>query len=658
MPIPLFTNNAATSLAVAVTPTDTVFQVVAGTGQQFPTPTGGNYFMLTLVQINNPEVSEIVKCTSRVGDVLTVVRGQEGTQPQIFNISDNVALRITASSLNLFSGDNNANNINFTPYGFVTATNVQDAVDQTIDKITSDNGALASSTGSSLVGYKEGATSSVLRTVQSKLQETVSVKDFGAVGNGTTDDTAAIQAAITAAINAGGGKVYLPAGNYLISSTLNITGNDITIVGDGMNTTLITCNFAAGDIISIQNTSTIFCSNIQITQLGITSTITKTSGAAIAARGGHNLKLSYITLNSNLYTGFQFDAGAGNQFLFYLNDFEINSGSAFGIVVGLEGNGYTNLVADLFINRGSIANCGAGIGLFNASGVYLKDIDCIVNDKDVYICPTTGNFVQALWADTVLGDSANKSGWSLVSNGGAILDVNLSNIWASTCGRSNIAGDNHGIRIDAPSSGLVSNISITSPRCIGNYGHGIYVGGGEYITITNPQCSGNSNLSTQTNVYSGIYFTGNLSDFNVIGGACGNNGIYASANCQKYGIVVGNGGSTNFSIIGVDVTNNLTGGIYDGSGATVSKTISGNPGYVTSTNGLAKITAGTTTVIVPHGMAVTPNAYDIMLCFQTPGAGAVQCWVPNVTSSTFTINVNSAPSADIFITYWIRIKGS
>ena len=100
---PLFTNNAATALARAITPTDTILQVTAGTGQYFPQPTLGNYFMLTLVQINNPEVSEIVKCTDRVGDILTVVRGQEETQPQIFNISDNVELRITADSLNLFS---------------------------------------------------------------------------------------------------------------------------------------------------------------------------------------------------------------------------------------------------------------------------------------------------------------------------------------------------------------------------------------------------------------------------------------------------------------------------------------------------------------------------------------------------------------------------
>jgi len=100
---PLFTNNASTALARAITPPDTILQLTAGTGQYFPQPTGGNYFMLTLIQINNPEIAEIVQCTARVGDVLTIVRGQEGTQPQIFNISDNVELRITAGSLNLFA---------------------------------------------------------------------------------------------------------------------------------------------------------------------------------------------------------------------------------------------------------------------------------------------------------------------------------------------------------------------------------------------------------------------------------------------------------------------------------------------------------------------------------------------------------------------------
>ena len=50
--------------------------------------------------------------------------------------------------------------------------------------------------GSSLVGYLPAGSGAVGITVQAKLRQTVSVKDFGAVGNGTTDDTAAVQAAL------------------------------------------------------------------------------------------------------------------------------------------------------------------------------------------------------------------------------------------------------------------------------------------------------------------------------------------------------------------------------------------------------------------------------------------------------------------------------
>lgn len=71
-------------------------------------------------------------------------------------------------------------------------------------------------------------------------------QDYGATGNGVTDDTAAFQAAITAVQNAGGGTVFVPAGTYLVTPTaspaLSVTHNGVKILGAGRDSTTIKKN--------------------------------------------------------------------------------------------------------------------------------------------------------------------------------------------------------------------------------------------------------------------------------------------------------------------------------------------------------------------------------------------------------------------------------
>ena len=85
---------------------------------------------------------------------------------------------------------------------------------------------LASPAGSSLAGYLPTGVGAVATTVQAKLRESVSVKDFGAVGDGVTDDTVSIQAALNYVGASGGGIVFLPpagaTGTYRVTSTLRI----------------------------------------------------------------------------------------------------------------------------------------------------------------------------------------------------------------------------------------------------------------------------------------------------------------------------------------------------------------------------------------------------------------------------------------------------
>jgi hypothetical protein len=89
----------------------------------------------------------------------------------------------------------------------------------------------AGAVDASQVSYTPAGTGAVTTNVQAKLRQYVSVKDFGAVGDGVTNDTAAIQAAENAS-----GYIYWPAGTYVISSTISLAASkDRKWVGDGFN---------------------------------------------------------------------------------------------------------------------------------------------------------------------------------------------------------------------------------------------------------------------------------------------------------------------------------------------------------------------------------------------------------------------------------------
>lgn len=92
---------------------------------------------------------------------------------------------------------------------------------------------LAAVTGSAGVGFQPAGPGAVATTVQSKLREFVSVKDFGAVGDGVTDDTAEINLAIAAATT-----VYLPAGTFIYDASA-LPDVSVRLIGAGMGRTIL-----------------------------------------------------------------------------------------------------------------------------------------------------------------------------------------------------------------------------------------------------------------------------------------------------------------------------------------------------------------------------------------------------------------------------------
>lgn len=163
---------------------------------------------------------------------------------------------------------------------------------------------LFTSTGGVDGKYKEsaGATARTLKSVIAGIQ--VSVKDFGAVGNGIADDTTALQAAINRVGALGGGVVYFDPGTYLISSPITMSSlSSVSLVGSGVGASEIVNTNATGNALTLTS-----CSSFAIYGLQF-SHATSSTGAAVSATGCTNILFESIATGGHLY-GLDFGGSA------------------------------------------------------------------------------------------------------------------------------------------------------------------------------------------------------------------------------------------------------------------------------------------------------------------------------------------------------------
>ena len=92
-----FSNNGHSTLAASAASNATSITVASGHGARFPSLSSGEYFYATLIDSSNN--LEIVKCTARSSDVLTITRAQESTSGRAFVSGDRLELRVTAQAI-------------------------------------------------------------------------------------------------------------------------------------------------------------------------------------------------------------------------------------------------------------------------------------------------------------------------------------------------------------------------------------------------------------------------------------------------------------------------------------------------------------------------------------------------------------------------------
>lgn len=246
--------------------------------------------------------------------------------------------------------------------------------------------------------YDQGATGAVNRPINEKFAEIISVKDFGAVGDGVTDDYIAIAAAITAVLALPtGGCLYFPHGNYISTVSLVITvpaNKGIKLTGDGENSTYLSfTNDTEGVSVALGAKASCEVNNITIVAA---STSPSSNHIGLLINGNLyadavGVKVKNVTLkgNANRTTSWPIGLALTNlsntvvdSVSVYMPDATVSSGQ---VGINLLGGSSSAYIADTKISNTEIVGGNISIGVAGyAQGLYVTNSTLIGCNTGIY----------------------------------------------------------------------------------------------------------------------------------------------------------------------------------------------------------------------------------------------------------------------------------
>ena len=422
----------------------------------------------------------------------------------------------------------------------------------------------------SQVTFTQAGTGAITRNIQDKARESVSVKDFGAVGDGVTDDTAAIQAAIDS-LGAVGGMVQVPPGTYKVSSTLNISSY-IYLKGSGAVASSILTNNSTGNVVYINGVS--ITPGCTVENLFFNSSVTRTAGSYIVSNSSNGTFIK----NCKMYSAFDGISITGTSAqCIKIEDCQIDNTVNYGINITAFNNTSPNTsgIVVSYISRvlvtGAITpnNCEAGIRIVSAGDLTLYGVSTFFCKKGLHICPTGTNTIQALNVTDSFFDTGDEFGVAVTPETTASVRLaNFTNVW---CASNKMSGALLG------GTGQIITTNWLNCTMAVNIGQGLWIA---------------STLAKNTSVIGGVYaqnsgsglaIVSGVSNFKIIGATIGrtdSNG-YAFGPNAGYGVNVIAGASNNYIISNNIFTENTTGQLFDG-GTGVDKTVYPNVGASTA----------------------------------------------------------------------------
>lgn len=380
------------------------------------------------------------------------------------------------------------------------------------------------------------------------------VKAYGALGDGSTDDTTAIGAAITAACSIGG-IVWFPPGTYLVSTTLTISCDGVTLAGAGPKASILKADTGldADDVLFFDGVS-----GGGAEGLGITSAAVKSGGAAILTDGCFQVRFEQLLITN------QFDSfHLVDSTVVRITDCDLYNQDRHGIWIDCDtGNDFylTGIVAD-----NTPPSSGQGIYVSGGDAVILSNCDFLHFENGLLIQPTAGRHSEWHFFTGAIFDNCTNDGIHIGGEAGDTHGITFANSWSSSNG-------NQGLYI-GDGAGDLQGIEFGDGKLFSNGNNGVQVvSPATRVTITDSQISGNSVDSAGT--HDGISVAAGVTHLTIVGNQCHN---VLGSGTQGYGLHFDSGATDYVIVQANDFTGNATGGIENQGGVTgVNLSITGN----------------------------------------------------------------------------------
>jgi hypothetical protein len=485
------------------------------------------------------------------------------------------------------------------------------------------------------------------------------VRDHGAVPGDAIDDTAEIQDAIDEAAFAGGGMVYVPNGVYDVSSALTLGADGIQLVGDGAGSVLSMAS-PGGQVVFVNGRRHIAIRDLHI---GEKSPGPQSAGSAIRVIGS----ASHILVENVRVTGFgrsfevDPDVGVRADHI-TLRNVSGEGGSDWGFEVFRA----DHVLLDNVVARG-FANDGFKIGEGSSHW-------------EIRGGRTTGNGGDGV---DILGSGP---GWRIIglrTDANAVAGINVKTSAGDDRQEGSIVGvvseSNRGSGLDffvGVGDPLPHHISVQGGVFARNSRYGIRVLAGRSITLDGVVVYENAqsgiflddrstdidilgaqvsvNGQSTTNTYPGVMIEGDR--VTMVGGTVDGKDQDAAtggAPTHKHAIFV-HSVASKVVVDGVALRNATSALVRDDAPGTAWVNVDG---WATRNNGQATLLEGRTSMVVPHGLAVTPEIDEIEVTPITGWGSASSFWVSSPDANGFRIHVDADANQDVGFAWEVDASG-